>query len=90
MSIGGGVSRIYNKDLRTTGNPETLVVVPGGTGGETVEPVTREGLPEIPVYSADTRRLVSLTEELIKKQDLTNRYLSLLTSANLGEQNDGT
>ena len=50
----------------------------------------KDGVYTIAVQNTDTRRLVSLTEELIKKQDLTNRYLSLLTSANLGEQNDGT
>ena len=42
------------------------------------------------VSNYDVSRTNSLLAELIKKQDLTNRYLSLLTSANLGEQNDGT
>jgi len=44
----------------------------------------------LPIESSGLGSIEMLLVELLNKQDLTNRYLSLLTSANLGEQNDGT
>ena len=100
MAVEGSRKRSANKGHHMSGS---LVVHTDGTEvfvqhmafadpatGEIASVGNTNGEKYVTVGGSALNTLLNINTTLLEQQKLTNRYLSFLASANLGEQNDGT